>query len=138
MENKETLEASAVVGEFADTIQDDIDNLLSNSVVSSGVVVGSVLLAADDLLGVVKMAVRPVTHFVAHSRLQVNIHSPWNMLARTSLGKESGEGVVAAVVYLPFLHGTIGINSVLKAVKLPAVVSNLNTGLAQMKRDAFW
>jgi hypothetical protein len=57
------------------------------------------------------------------------------MLASPGLGEESRERVVTAIVNLSFLHGTISIDSMLKAIKLPAVVSNLDTGLAQMDRD---
>ena len=39
------LQASAVVGELPDPVQNQVYNLLSHSVVASGVVVGGILLA---------------------------------------------------------------------------------------------
>ena len=39
---------------------------------TSGIVVGGVLLAGDELLGVEKLAVGPRAHLVHHRRLQVH------------------------------------------------------------------
>ena len=49
MEDQETLEASTLVSQLANTVQDKINNLLANGVVTSGVVVGSILFASDHL-----------------------------------------------------------------------------------------
>ena len=49
MEEKEALEAGALVGQLPDLVQDEVHDLLANGVVAPGVVVGSVLLARDQL-----------------------------------------------------------------------------------------
>ena len=46
------LEASAVVGQLANAIEDEVDDLLANRVVTAGEVVRRVLLTADELLRV--------------------------------------------------------------------------------------
>merc|ERR1719183_919502 len=73
--DEETLQASAVVREFADSVQDKVNNFLANGVVTTSVVVGSVLFARDQLLGVVQLAVGTGANLVDHSRLQVDVHS---------------------------------------------------------------
>merc|ERR1712025_1289281 len=50
--HKETLQTSAVVRPMAHSVQHKVDNLLANGVVTTGVVVGSILFARDQLLGV--------------------------------------------------------------------------------------
>merc|ERR1712159_402527 len=55
--HKETLQTSAVVSELAHSVKDEVDNLLSNGVVTTGVVIGGVLFARDELLGVVQLTV---------------------------------------------------------------------------------
>eukprot|EP00967_Tisochrysis_lutea_P075247 scaffold101400_cov30-Tisochrysis_lutea.AAC.1 len=52
VEGKETLEASAIVRQLANAVEDEVDNLLAHSVVATGVVVGGVLLTRDELLRV--------------------------------------------------------------------------------------
>ena len=58
MENQESLETSASVSKLTDTVQDKVDNLLSDGVVAPGVVVGGVLLSGDQLLGMEQLAIR--------------------------------------------------------------------------------
>mmetsp|Transcript_7590 Transcript_7590/g.17414 ORF Transcript_7590/g.17414 Transcript_7590/m.17414 type:complete len:417 (+) Transcript_7590:484-1734(+) len=137
VEDKETLETSAVISELTDTIKDKIDNLLSGSVMSTSVVIGGVLLSIDDLLGMVKLTVGSVTHFITNGGLQINVHSTWNMLSRASLAEEGVEGIIRNTLTVVGLHGTIGGNSMLETVKFPALISDLDTGLTQMNRNTF-
>ena len=57
MEDQEALQPCALVGQLADPVQDQVDDLLADGVVAAGVVVGGVLLAGDQLLGVEQLAV---------------------------------------------------------------------------------
>jgi hypothetical protein len=137
MEHEETLKASAVIGKLTDTIQDLIDNLLSDSVVTACVVVGSILFAINNLLRMVELTVRSMTDFVTNRWFQIDIDGTRNMLASASLRKEGVEGVFALSDRIVLLHGTIGVDTVLEAVKLPAVVTSLDTSLAQVDGDTF-
>merc|ERR1719326_1520405 len=83
--DEETLKASAVIREFADSVQDKVNNFLANGVVTTSVVVGSVLFARDQLLGVVQLAVGTGADLVNHSRFQVDVHGTGHVLACTSL-----------------------------------------------------
>merc|ERR1712134_179335 len=71
--HKETLKTSAVVRKLAHSVQHKVDNLLANGVVTTGVVVGSILFARDQLLGVVQLAVGASADLVDHSWLQVHV-----------------------------------------------------------------
>ena len=95
MKDKESLKTGAVIGELTNTIENLIDNFLSNGVVTTSIVVGGILLATNDLLGVVELTVRPMANFVTDSRLQIDIDGTRDVLASTSLRKEGIEGVVA-------------------------------------------
>ena len=57
MEDQESLETSALISKLADPVEDQVDNLLSDGVVSTSIVVGSILLASDELLRVEELAV---------------------------------------------------------------------------------
>ena len=43
MEDEESLKTSALLRKFADSVQDKVNNLLSNGVVTTSIVVGSIL-----------------------------------------------------------------------------------------------
>jgi hypothetical protein len=57
VEDEEALESSTLVSQLSDTIQNQVDDLLTNGVVTTGVVIGCILLACDKLLGVEQLAV---------------------------------------------------------------------------------
>jgi hypothetical protein len=134
VEDHETLQTSAVIGELADAVQDQINDLLADGVVTTSVVVGGILLAGDHLLGVVKLAVSTSADLIAHSGLEIDQDGTRNVLAGTSLGEEGVEGVIATADGFVGRHLTIGLDSVLQAIKLPASVSGLDTALADMDR----
>lgn len=53
------LESSALVGEFPDPVQHDVDDFLADGVVASSVVVGGIFLPSDKLFWVKQLTVRP-------------------------------------------------------------------------------
>lgn len=57
VEDEESLEAGALVGQLAAPVQHQVDDLLADGVVAASVVIGCVLLASDQLLGVEQLAV---------------------------------------------------------------------------------
>ena len=64
MEDEESLKTRALIGQLADSVQDQVDHLLADGVVSASVVVGSILLAGDQLFGVEELAVGTGTYLV--------------------------------------------------------------------------
>mmetsp|Transcript_34725 Transcript_34725/g.90867 ORF Transcript_34725/g.90867 Transcript_34725/m.90867 type:complete len:504 (-) Transcript_34725:11-1522(-) len=137
VEEQEALEAGAVVGELADAVEDEVDDLLADGVVATRVVVRRVLLARDELLGVVELAVGARADLVDDGRLEVDEHAARDVLARAGLREEGVEGVVAAADRLVRGHLAIGLDAVLEAVELPACVTDLNAGLAKVDGDDF-
>ena len=135
VEDNESLETGAVVRELADAVEGEVDNLLANGVVATGVVVGGVFLAGDQLLGVEQLTVGSGADLVDDGGLQVEEHATGDVLAGTSLGEEGVEGIIAAANGLVGGHLAIRLDSVLEAVKLPAGVSDLDSGLEKWKRD---
>merc|ERR1712032_528508 len=133
MEEKESLETSALVSKLTNTVQDKIDNLLSDGVVASGVIVGGVLLAVDELLRMIELFVSSHSGFIDDSRLKINKDSPGHVLAGPSLGKEGLEGVIAEGLVAG--HAAIRLDAVLEAVELPAGVTDLTTSLADVDGD---
>jgi len=60
VKDEKALQARALVGELADAIEHEVDDLLADGVVAARVVVGRVLLARDELLGVEELTVGAV------------------------------------------------------------------------------
>jgi hypothetical protein len=134
-ERNTNLETSAVVRKLADAVKNKVNNLLANGVVATSIVVGSILLAGDELLGVVELAVSASANFVAHSRLQVDEHRAGHVLASTCFGEKGVERVIATSDSLVRGHLTVGLDAVLKAIKLPAGIAGLDTGLTFKNRS---
>jgi len=135
MEEEKSLKSGALVSQFPDPVQNQIHNLLANGVVAPGVVVGGVLLAIDQLLGMVELAVGSNSGLVNDSGLQVNKDSSWNMFSTTSFGEECLERIVSESLVRG--HAAIRLDTMLQAVELPTGVSNLTTGLTDMNGDTF-
>jgi hypothetical protein len=72
MKDKESLETSALFRQLADSVKNKINNLLSNGVVATGVVVGSILLSSDQLLRVEELAIGSSPHLIHNSWLQID------------------------------------------------------------------
>jgi hypothetical protein len=126
VEDQEALETSAVVGQLADAVEHEVDNLLADGVVAARVVVGGVLLARDELLGVEQLAVGAGAHLVDDGRLEVDEHGARHVLAGARLGEEGVEGVITAADGLVRGHLAVGLDAVLEAEELPAGVAQDN------------
>ena len=132
MEDHESLQTSAVVGKLADAVKYEVHDLLADSVVATGVVVGSILLTRDDLLRMVQLTISSSADFIAHSRLKIDKDTTRNVLTSTGLREESVEGVITTTDGLVGRHLTIRLNAVLEAVQLPATITSLHTSLTKM------
>jgi hypothetical protein len=137
MEDHETLKTSAVISQLSHTVKDEVNNFLSNSVMTTGVVVGGILLTRDELLRMVKLSVGTSADLVHHTRLKINKDSTGNVLASTSLREKGVEGVIATTDSLVRRHLAIRLDTVLKAVKFPAGITGLDTSLTNVDRKTF-
>jgi hypothetical protein len=83
VKNQEALEASAVVGNTANFVQNLIDELLANSVMTAGVVIGCIFLASYQMLGVEETTVGASADFIDDIGLEIAIDSSWDIFALT-------------------------------------------------------
>ena len=67
-------DSCAVVREFADSVQNQIHNLLPDGVVPAGKIIGRVFLSAYQLLRVEELAVGARAHLVHHRRFLKFLH----------------------------------------------------------------
>jgi len=83
VEDQETLETRAVVGNATDLVENLVDHLLANGVVATSVVVRRILLAGDHLLRVEEAAVGTSADLVDHIGLEITVDGTRNILALT-------------------------------------------------------
>jgi len=72
VEDKEALETSAVVSELADTVEAEVDDFLTDGVVTTGEVVGGIFLTRDQLLGVEQLTVSTGTNLINDGGLEID------------------------------------------------------------------
>ena len=132
VEDEEALETSALIGELTDSVEAEVDDLLTNGVVTTGEVVGGVLLAGDELLWVEELSVGASADLIDDGWLEIEEDSAGDVLASTSLGEEGVESIIATTDGLIGWHLTVWLDTVLEAEELPAGVTNLDTGLTDV------
>lgn len=76
---------------------------------AAGKVVGGVLFAADELLGVEQLAVGPRPDLVDHGRLEIDEHGTGHMLSGAGFTEKRVERVVASADGLVARHLAIGL-----------------------------
>jgi hypothetical protein len=103
--------------------------------VTTGVVVGSIFLAGDELFWVEQLSVSSSSDLIDYSWFQVDKDGTWYMFASSSLTEEGVEGVITTSNGLVTGHLTIGLDSVFETVQFPAGITDLDTGLSDVDRD---
>merc|ERR1712018_655985 len=88
VEKEESLQSRTLVSQFTNTIQDKINNLFSNSVVSTSIIIGSVFLSSDQLFRMEQLSVSSCSYFVDDSWFQINEDSSWDMFSGSSFSKK--------------------------------------------------
>jgi predicted TIM-barrel enzyme len=132
VEDQESLETSTLVSQFSETVQNQVDQFLSDSVVTTCVVVGSVFLAGDQLFGVEQLSVSSGTDLIDDSGFQIDKDSSRHVFAGSGLTEEGVEGVISTSDGLVTGHLAVRLDSMLQTVQFPASVSDLDTGLTDM------
>ena len=111
----EALETRAVISELSDTVQDEVDNFLTNGVVATRIVVSSVFLTRDQLFWVVDGVIGTGADFVNDGWLQVDEDSTWDVFASTSLGEEGVERIFSNADRFVRWHLAVVVDAVFKA-----------------------
>ena len=132
VEDEESLETSALIGELSDSVKAEVDNFLTDGVVTTGEVVGGIFLSGDELLWVEELSVGSGSDLIDNSWLEIKEDGSWDVLASTGLREEGVESIITTSNGLVRWHLTVWLDSVLEAEKLPACVTDLDTGLTNV------
>jgi len=132
VEDKETLETSALISQLSDSVQNQVHDLFADRVVASGEVVGGVLFAGDELLWVLELSVGAGPDLVDDRRLQVDLDGSGHVLASTSLREEGVESVITTADGLVRGHLSVRLDTVLQALQFPAGVTCLDSSLSNV------
>jgi len=124
----ETLDVLGVIDELSDSVVDDVHLLLSDGVVTTGEVVGSIFLSVDEEFWVVHSRVLGSANVIKHSWLKINTQVPWHVLSGCGFLEESVEVEIFRVGSLHSL--SIGFDVVLADVLGPDGISKLDSSLS--------
>lgn len=104
VEDEEALEAGAAVGNPANLVEDAIDELLTDGVVTTSIVVGSILLAANHVLGVEQASVGAGSDLVDHIGLEIAVDGTRDVLALAYIGSRTRQmGFVTVCLWIECL-----------------------------------
>jgi hypothetical protein len=137
VEDEETLETSALISKLSDSVEAEIDDFLTNGVVTSGEVVGGIFLTGDELFWMEQLSVGTSSNFIDNGWFEIEEDSSWDVLTGTGFGEEGVESIITTTDGLIGWHLTIWLNTVFKAEEFPAGVTNLDTSLTDVNRDNF-
>jgi hypothetical protein len=135
VEHQETLKTSTVVSQLSDSVQTEINDFLTNGVVSSGEVVGGILLSGDELFWVEQLSVSSSSDFIDNGWFQIQENGSWNVLSSSGLGEESVESIITASDSFIGWHLSVWLNSVLKTEQFPTGITDLDTSLTNVNGD---
>jgi len=132
VEDKESLKSCAVVGKFSDSVEAKINDFLSNGVMTSGEVVGGILLSRDELFGVEELSVSSGSDLINDGGFQVEEDGSGDVLSSSGFREESVESIIASSDGLVRWHLAVRLDSMFEAVKFPAGVTYLDTSLTDV------
>jgi len=136
MEHEETLQTSAIIGQAADLVHDNINLLFTDGVVTTGIVARGIFFASYKGLRVEETSVCACPDLIDDIGLEINVQRPRHVFARGSLGEESAEAIIVSG-WRAFLKPAIGTETVLDGVQFPTGVTDLDTSLTNVDGDDF-
>ena len=107
-----------LTGNTSNSVNDIVDHLLSNGVVTTGVVVGGILLTTDQQLRVEKVAVFASSDLVDRRGVEIDEQRSRNMLAAAGLGEEGLERTGVTNIGSIGVRSTVGTEAVLEKVAI--------------------
>jgi hypothetical protein len=99
-----------------DPVYDIVDHLLAYGIVSAGIVVGSILLAADQQLGMEELTIGASPDLVDWRGVEVDEDGPGHVFAVARLSEEGLEGASIANVLGVGIRPSVGSKTVLEEV----------------------
>jgi len=137
MVDHETLETGAVIGQLTDAIQAQVDDFLTDGVVTTGEIVGGIFLTGDQLLGMKQLTIGSGADLIDDGGLQIDEDGTGDVLAGTGFGEEGVEGIITTANGLVGGHLTIGLDAVFQTEQFPAGITDLDTGLTNVQTEGF-
>jgi hypothetical protein len=137
VEDEETLETCALISKLSDSVEAEINDFLTNGVVTSGEVVGGIFLSWDELLWVEKLSVGSSSNFINDSCFKIKEDSSWDVLSSSGFWEESVEGIISTSNWFVWWHLTVWLDTVLEAEEFPACITDLDTGLSNVDWNDF-
>ena len=134
MEKQKSLQARALVGQLPNSVQNQVNDLLSNGVVSSCIIVGRIFLARHQLLRMEQLTVSSSADLINYRRFQIHKDCSGYMLSSTCLGEKGTERVVSSCFV--GWHSAIRLDAMLQAIELPTGIANLGTSLSNVYGNA--
>jgi hypothetical protein len=132
VENHESLETGTVISELSDSVEAEVNDFLTNGVMSSGEIVGGVFLSGDQLFGVEQLSVGSGSDLIDDGGFQIEEHTSGDVLSGTSFREKGVEGIISSSDSLVRGHLSIGLDTVFEAEELPAGVTHLDTSLSDV------
>jgi len=137
VEDAESLETSTVISELSDSVEYEIDDFLTNGVVTSGEVVSGIFLTGDQLFRMEELSVGTSSDFIDNGGFEIDENSSGDVFTSTSLREEGVESVITTTDGLIGGHLTVRLDTVFQAEKFPAGVTDLDTTLTDVNRKDF-
>jgi hypothetical protein len=97
---------------YQGAVKTDAQIRLLTGVVTTGKVVGCILLPTDELLRVEELAVGASSHLIDDSGFKVNKNSTGHVLPSTSLTEEGVESIITSPNGLVTGHLTVSLNKI--------------------------
>lgn len=107
-----------LTGNTTDAVHDGVNLFLANGVVTTGIVVGGILGAVDEKLGVEELAVRAGAELVDGRGVEVDKQGTGNMLSVARLGEEGLEGAGIANILRVGVGSAVRAQAVLEKVAI--------------------
>ena len=90
----EKAKRQVVAAQISDSVEAEIDDFLTNGVMSSGEVVGSIFFSGDELLWMEELSVGSGSDLINNGWLKIKEDGSWDVLSGTSLGEEGVESII--------------------------------------------
>lgn len=126
------MKSCAVICEFSDSVEAKINDFLSDSIVSSGEIVGGVFLSRNKLFRVEELSVSSGSNFINNGWFQIQENGSWDVFSSSGFREESVESIITTSNGLVRWHLSIRLDTVFQTVEFPTSVTDLNTSLSDM------
>ena len=93
VENQEALKTCALVSQFLNLVEEEVNDLFANGAVTLGIVIGSIFFARNELLRAEELAVGASENLINDCGFHVYKYCPRHIFARNCLTEEGLEGV---------------------------------------------